>query len=51
MTIEDFRAMADNKTVELENGLLLSRDDMYNLYLSSNENDESFIEIGNLQGK
>ena len=46
---DDYKAIASNEFIELEEGLLLSRDDMYNLYLSANEDDESFNDINDIQ--
>lgn len=49
MEADDYKAIASNEFIELEEGLLLSRDDMYNLYLSANEDDESFNDINDIQ--
>lgn len=46
---DDFKGIAGNEFIELEDGLILSRDDMYNIYLSANECDESFNDIDDIQ--
>ena len=48
MEADDYKAIASNEFIELEEGLLLSRDDMYNLYLSANEDDERFNDINDI---
>ena len=48
---DDYVSIARDDFVELEDGLLLLRDDMYNLYLSANECDESFNDIDDLKQK
>lgn len=42
---DDYKSLANDDTVVLEDGVILTRDDMYNLYLSLTEEDESFEEI------
>lgn len=49
MEADDFKYEADSEFKELEDGLLLSRDDMYNIYLQANEYDESFNDIDDIQ--
>ena len=49
MEADDYRYEANDDFKELEDGLLLSRDDMYNIYLQANEYDESFNDIDNIQ--
>ncbi len=45
-----FRGMeADTELKELEDGLLMCRDSMENIYLSANEYDESFKDINDIQ--
>lgn len=51
MEYDDFKWLADNEPVTLEDGVMLLRDDMYNLYLSLNEDDESFENIEDLRNK
>jgi hypothetical protein len=47
---DDFIQIADpDNFIELETGMLLSMDDMRNLYLSSTEVNETFIEIDDLK--
>ena len=48
---DDYVSIARTDFVELEDGLLLSMDDMYNLYLSANESDEAFNDINDLSPK
>lgn len=49
MEADDYKGIADGSFKELEDGLLLTRDDMYNIYLSANEYDESFNDIDDIQ--
>ena len=49
MEADDYKGIADGSFKELEDGLLLNRDDMYNIYLSANEYDESFNDIDDIQ--
>lgn len=49
MEADNFKGIASNEFIELEDGLILSRDDMYNIYLSANEYDESFNDIDDIQ--
>lgn len=49
MEADDYRYEANDDFKELEDGLLLSRDDMYNIYLQANEYDESFNDIDDIQ--
>lgn len=49
METDDYKGIADGSFKELEDGLLLNRDDMYNIYLSANEYDESFNDIDDIQ--
>ncbi len=49
MEADDYRYEANDDFKELEDGLLLSRDDMYNIYLQANECDESFNDIDDIQ--
>ena len=48
LDINELIRTADNSFVEYE-GLLLSRDDMYNLYLSVEEDDSCFTDVEDLQ--
>ena len=45
MSADDYSYQADNELQELEDGLLMCRDDMENIYLSANEYDECFNDI------
>ncbi len=47
--VDDYVGIAGNDFVELENGILVTRDDMYNIYLSVKEDDESFNDIEDLR--
>lgn len=47
LDINELIRTADNSFVEYE-GLLLSRDDMYNLYLSVEEDDSCFTDVEDL---
>lgn len=47
LDINELIRTADNSFVEYE-GLLLSRDDMYNLYLSVEEDDSVFTDVEDL---
>lgn len=49
MESDDFKYEADSKFKELEDGLLVSRSDMYDIYLQANEDDESFNDIDDIQ--
>lgn len=49
MEADDYRYEANDDFKELEDGLLLSRDDMYNIYIQANEYDESFNDIDDIQ--
>ena len=49
MEADDFKYEADNELKELEDGLLLSRSDMGDIYLQANEYDESFNDIDDIQ--
>lgn len=49
MEADDFRYEADDDPKELEDGLLMYRDDMGNIYLSANECDERFNDIEDLK--
>lgn len=49
MEVDDFKYEADNEFKELEDGLLVSRSDMYDIYLQANEYDESFNDIDDIQ--
>lgn len=49
MTADDYEYEADSEFKELEDGLLVSRSDMYNIYLQANEYDESFNDIDDIQ--
>lgn len=49
MEADDYQYEADNELKELEDGLLMCRDDMENIYLSANEYDESFNDIDDIQ--
>ena len=49
MEADDYRYEANDDFKELEDGLLLSRDDMYNIYLQANECDELFNDIDDIQ--
>lgn len=49
MESDDFKYEADSEFKELEDGLLVSRSDMYNIYLQANEYDESFNDIDDIQ--
>ena len=49
MEADDYRYEANDDFKELEDGLLLSRDDMYNIYLQASECDESFNDIDDIQ--
>lgn len=48
---DDYKELASDDYIRLENDIVLSRDDMYNLYLSSNEEDESFEDVDELINK
>lgn len=45
MEAENYRYDADNELKELEDGLLMSRDDMGNIHLQAQEDDEVFNDI------
>ena len=47
LDINELIRTADNSFVEYE-GILLSRDDMYNLYLSVEEDDSCFTDVEDL---
>ena len=49
MEADDFQYEADNELKELDDGLLMCRDDMENIYLSANEYDEVFNDIDDIQ--
>lgn len=49
MEADDFKYEADSEFKELEDGLLVSRSDMYDIYLQANEDDESFNDIDDIQ--
>lgn len=49
MKSDDFKYEADSEFKELEDGLLVSRSDMYDIYLQANEDDESFNDIDDIQ--
>lgn len=49
MEADDFQYEADSELKELEDGLLMCRDDMENIYLSANEYDEVFNDIDDIQ--
>ena len=49
MEVDDFKYEADSEFKELEDGLLVSRSDMYDIYLQANEYDESFNDIDDIQ--
>ncbi len=45
MEADDYELIAENEPKKLEDGLLVCRDDMYNIYLSVSETDESFNDV------
>lgn len=45
MEAEDYKYKADSNLKELEDGLLMCRDDMGYIYLSANKTDESFNDV------
>ncbi len=45
MEADDYELIAENEPKKLEDGLLVCRDDMYDIYLSVSETDESFNDI------
>lgn len=49
MEADDYQYEADSEFKELEDGLLVSRSDMYDIYLQANEDDESFNDIDDIQ--
>lgn len=49
MTADDYKYEADSSYQKLEDGLILTRDDMYNIYLSANEEDEGFNDIDDIK--
>lgn len=48
---DDYKSFADSDFTELENGMLVNRDDMGNIYLCANEYDEAFSDIEDLANK
>lgn len=48
---DDFKGLANNDSVELEDGVILTRDDMYDLYLSLTEEDSGFEDIEELRNQ
>ena len=49
MEADYFKYEADSEFKELEDGLLVSRSDMYDIYIQANEDDESFNDIDDIQ--
>ena len=49
MTADDYKYEADSEFKELEDGLLVSRSDMYDIYLQANEEDEGFNDIDDIK--
>lgn len=49
VSYDDYKGVADGSFKELEDGLLVSRSDMYDIYLQANEDDESFNDIDDIQ--
>lgn len=49
MEADDYRYEANDDFKELEDGLLVSRSDMYDIYLQANEDDESYNDINDIQ--
>lgn len=49
MTAEDYKYEDDSSYQKLDDGLILTRDDMYNIYLSANEEDEAFNDIDDIK--
>lgn len=46
---DDYKSFATDEFTELENGLLVSRDDMDNIYISATEEDEVYNDIDDIQ--
>lgn len=48
---DDYKSIACDEFIELEDGLLVNRDDMYNIYISVNEDDVTFSDIEDLRNE